>query len=250
MLLALGARALSTPIVVSGLPRRKPRRRPDQFPESGKTVPGSRASILSGWTAPGLGLVRPGFEELLGKKYNKSLAEWKEDVVWPRLLLEKLCRDRVSVSEQDLWDAYEADFGEKVQCWILFWPRDEKTKATEAAETLRKNANEFERLARAQPNTTRTLGRHRKATGTEELERAAFRLQPDEVSPLIETPDGFALFKCLRRIPADSSRTFEQVRDDLKREVRDRLVQEEIVRAFARLKKEARPRLLWSPERE
>jgi RNA polymerase sigma factor (sigma-70 family) len=47
-----------------------------------------------------LGVEGPAFEELLRTRVNKSLAEWKEDVVWPRLILEKLSRGKVSASER------------------------------------------------------------------------------------------------------------------------------------------------------
>ena len=46
------------------------------------------------------------------KNYNKTLYEWKEDVIRPRLLLNKLCRARINVTDQDLRQAFEAKYGE------------------------------------------------------------------------------------------------------------------------------------------
>jgi hypothetical protein len=80
------------------------------------------------------------------------------------------------------------------------------------------------------------------------LEKAAFGLRPGEISPLIETPEGFVVVKCLRHIPADASKRFEEVRESLKKEVRDRLVRQEMVTLFNELKEQARPRVLWRPE--
>src|SRR5262249_54235111 len=46
-------------------------------------------------------------QTLLGK-YQKTLSEWKEDVIRPRLLMTKLCRQGVCVTEQDLRNAFAA----------------------------------------------------------------------------------------------------------------------------------------------
>lgn len=46
-----------------------------------------------------LGVEGPAYEELL-RRYNKSLVEWKEDVVWPRLIMEKLSGGKDGVSER------------------------------------------------------------------------------------------------------------------------------------------------------
>jgi RNA polymerase sigma factor (sigma-70 family) len=193
------------------------------------------------------------FEEVL-RQQHRTLTEWKEDVIRPRLLLNKLCRDRVHVTEQDLRDAHEAAYGEKVECAMILWPRQEKEKASRTADLVREEPAEFDRLAGRQSTPSLAassgrmppFGRHR--TGNPELEREVFRLRPGEISELVETPEGFVVLKCLRRLPADTSKSFAEVRDSLEREVRDRLLQKEIVRAFDELRKEARPRLLWRPD--
>jgi parvulin-like peptidyl-prolyl isomerase len=195
----------------------------------------------------------PRFEEVL-RQYRKTLTEWREDVIRPRLLLEKLCREQVQVTEQDLQDAYEAAYGEKVECVLIHWPQGEKDRANRAVAMLRENPAAFERLADCQSNASLAANHghvapfSRHTVGHEELERAAFRLQPGEISPLVETPEGLAVLKCLRRIPADPSQTFAQVRDSLRREVRERLIQKESSRVFQELKEAARPRFLWRPD--
>ena len=72
-------------------------------------------------------------------------------------------------------------------------------------------------------------------------------MRDGEISPLIDTPVGTALIKCLKRIPADTSTEFEDVRAELRQEVLDRLVQREVPKAFQELKEQARPRMLWHP---
>jgi parvulin-like peptidyl-prolyl isomerase len=192
------------------------------------------------------------FEDVLHEQH-RTLLEWKEDVLRPRLLLGELCADRVRVTEQDLRDAYEASYGEKVECAVIFWPRQDKEKALRAAGAVGANPATFERFADSQPmaslaaahGRTPPFGRH--SSENADLERAAFRLRPGETSDLLDTPDGFFLVKCLRRLPADTSRSFAEVRDGLEQEVRERRLEKEIPRAFKELRQEARPRLLWQP---
>ena len=181
--------------------------------------------------------------------------EWKEDVVRPRLLMTKLCRQRVRVTEMDLRDAFEARYGEKVECQVILWPPGQEQEAARGYEAVRADEGRFEHLARTQPNRTLaqtngrvTLGRH--TTGNAQLEAAAFRLSPGEMSALIDTPEGLALVKCLRRIPADRGSEFGVVREALEQDVLRERIRAEIPKAFQELKEEARPRLLWRPKGE
>jgi RNA polymerase sigma factor (sigma-70 family) len=194
-----------------------------------------------------------GFEEFL-RQQHKTVAEWKEDVIRPRLQLRKLCRERVQITEQDLRDAYEADYGEKVECQVILWPAAENEKAERLYPTLVENEARFQQAAGTQPTHALAttdghippFGRH--STGNEKLEKAAFALRPGEFSPLLETPEGIMLLKCLKRIPADRSRRLEEERGTLRQEVMDRRYQKEAQELFQELQEQARPRVLWRPE--
>jgi RNA polymerase sigma factor (sigma-70 family) len=192
------------------------------------------------------------FEELL-RQQHRTLTEWKEDVIRPQVLLSKLCRDRTRVTEQDLREAYEAAYGEKVECAMVLWPRREKERALMAAYLVRENPRAFDELAGSQapPSLAAANGRvppfGRHGTGNDEVERAAFRLRLGETSDVVETPEGFVILKCLRHLPADTSKSFAEARDELEQQVRNRRLQTEIARVFQELKEQARPRLLWQP---
>jgi parvulin-like peptidyl-prolyl isomerase len=194
-----------------------------------------------------------GFVDML-RRHQKTLPEWKEDVIRPRLLMTKLCRERAAITEKDVRHAFEAHYGEQVECQVILWLRDQKEKAVTEYEAIRTEAKRFELAAGIQPNSTLALtngriepfGRH--STENEELEKAAFCLREGEISPLIDTPEGFVVIKCLRRIPADASRKFEDVREELSREVLNSLIQKEMPKALRELKEQARPQVLWKPK--
>jgi hypothetical protein len=186
-------------------------------------------------------------EKILQKHYHKTLFEWKEDVVRPKLALSKLCRDRVHVTEQDLKDAFDAYYGEKVDCRLVLYVN--KNQALTEYEQLRKSDADFERVATHQPNPTLAatggqigpIGHH--TTGNDELEKEAFRLQPGEVSRVIGTPDGFAVLKCNKRIPPDMSKKLEEVRATLEKEIIEKKTHLEVANVFKELKDQAQPKL-------
>jgi hypothetical protein len=197
---------------------------------------------------------RDAFDKVL-HSFNKTMVGWKEDVIRLRLLMKKLCRDRITITDRDLRQAYKASYGEKVEYRMILWPKEQKKQAEDLYETIRGNDAEFDRAARNQPTAALAaseglvppLGRH---SGNEKLEQALFRLAPGQISPLIDLPEGTAVMKCIRRIPADTTKRFEDVRECLKQEVLHRLLQQEMARFFLELKERARPKVLWTPEAE
>lgn len=69
------------------------------------------------------------FADKVLKQYKKSLYEWKEDVIRPKLLMSKLVRDRVKVTEEDIQAGFDAYHGEKIDCQVIYWPRGEENIA-------------------------------------------------------------------------------------------------------------------------
>jgi parvulin-like peptidyl-prolyl isomerase len=185
-------------------------------------------------------------------RYKQNLYEWKEDVVRPRLLLTKLCRDRVRVTDEDLQKAFEARYGEKIECRIILYGNGEEARKKAVAEypKVRDSEEAFDHAARHQEvaeyaaagGKIKPFGRFE--MGDPQLDQLAFRLQPGEVSEVMQTRQGWAILKCLRHIPADTSRSLDAVRDALAKEVNDNKVAQEMQTLVPELRKRARPRLL------
>ncbi len=189
------------------------------------------------------------FETKILRQYHKSLYEWKEDVIRPKLLMTKLCRDRVQITEQDFHDAFEAYYGEKVDCRLIMWPKGEEKAAMRAYGDIRKSDEEFEKAARQQasPSLAATGGQVRPiahhTTGNDELEREAFRLQPGEISRLIGTPEGTVVLKCVRRLPPDAGKNLESERARLRKEIFEKKLQSEMPKVFRELRDQAQVKL-------
>ena len=202
-------------------------------------------------TIKGLNLSVKEFESKMLKPRKMNLFEFKEDAIKPRLLLSKLCRGRVQASEEDLKNAYEAYYGEKMECRIIMWPDTDYNRALRAYPKIRDSAEEFDKAAASQANfqlasvqgrVEPPFGRH--TTGNEEFEKAAFRLEPGQISPVIKTPEGYVIIKCVKRHPPQKEITLDQVRDKLTKEIVDRKIsQQEIPKIFAELRHQADPQV-------
>lgn len=187
------------------------------------------------------------------KRYKKTLYEWKEDVVRPRLMLEKLSKGRVTVKEDEIQKAYQSIYGPKVKCQLIFWPARERDQVYPIWEKISKNRDEFDRHARkcfipsvaSRAGVMEPIGRH--STGDPELERVLFGLKEGEVSQIIETGSGeskmLMVAKCIEHYPASTIK-FEQVRAKLENDVYEKKVASAVGATFLKLREEAHPELL------
>lgn len=200
----------------------------------------------------GINVDKKDFVSVVLPKYGKSLYEWMEDVVRPRLLLTAMCKDRVEVAEADLRIEFERQYGEKRDVRVIIWPAgDDKKTILKLWDEARKSDDEFIRLARQQANPAlastaghiKPISRHLVADD-KIVETTAFGLREGEVSQVIETRQGYMMMKLLRVVPPDENITFEKVKDALYKEVYDQKLTQEIPKQFAELQKAAAPMLL------
>jgi hypothetical protein len=181
------------------------------------------------------------------KNFGKTIYEWKEDVIKPRLLLTKLVKDKITVTDDDLKKAFDAAYGEKRDVKIIIWPEKEQKIVLQEYDAIRKDDEGFNRKARSQANPALA------ATGGQikpiahnagvhpEVEKAAFSLQPGEVSSVITTPEGILVLKMVKVIPPDASVKFEDKKEALRKEVFEKKVSTEIPVVFKTMREEAKP---------
>jgi foldase protein PrsA len=104
------------------------------------------------------GVTREVWLRTLDKEKGISPAQYARDIIYPALALRKLAAPRVQVTEQDIKDAFEANYGPRMRCRIIM--TDNISKAKEIWEQLRKNPAGFEKIAkeRSLDSSTRSLG--------------------------------------------------------------------------------------------
>jgi hypothetical protein len=191
------------------------------------------------------------------KQFNKTLYEWQEDVIKPRLLLKKLCEHEIKIEEEDVKKFFESQYGEKVECRIIIWPAGQEKFALQNYDKLRKSEGEFDSLARNQaiPALAANGGRlspigHFSAEN-DLVEKIAFKLKPGEVSELFVIPNqGTAVLRCERKVSAlfkddaERDKKFKAEHDRLYHAVFDKKLEKAIPPLFTKLNDEAKPKIV------
>lgn len=190
------------------------------------------------------------FEQKVLRPNGQSLYEFREDFLRSQLLMAKLVRPTLKPTEDEIKLAFDAYYGEKVDCRLILFPRGEEKVALKEYPLLIASEEAFAKKAKMQASAVLAArgGRvppiGRNTTGNEELERQIFSLNPGEYSHLIGAPEGTVLVRCDRRIPPDASKKLADVRAQLTEEVITRKLATEVPRAVAELRKAADARLL------
>lgn len=91
------------------------------------------------------GVSREKWLATLAKERKISPAQYARDIIYPALALRKLAGPQVQVTEGDIKEAFEAQFGARLRCRMILL--NSLAKAKEVWEQLKKNPSMFEKLA-------------------------------------------------------------------------------------------------------
>lgn len=200
----------------------------------------------------GLGIKREDFEKHVLPRYNKSLYEWVEDVIKPKLLLTKMCKDRVKVTDEDIKKEFDNRFGERRQAKIICWAEADHRAAQAQWAEARKGDAEFDAIAKQQADQNlaaacglvKPVGRHSEAQDAVVVE-TLYRMKVGEISGLLKVPAGLMCVKCTAIVPPEAGVTLdEKMQSALRTELAQRRLDQEIPKCFHELKKAAAPNLL------
>jgi parvulin-like peptidyl-prolyl isomerase len=203
----------------------------------------------------GMEVSRPDFVKRVLKGQETNLYAWREDAVRPRLLMTKLLHDSVHPDEADLKRCFDAKYGERAECQIIMWgrTRNDYEFAVRKYDVMRRDPVEFDRLARSQasPRLAAKAGKidpfARNTTGNEAFEAEVFKLRPGEITPVVETPEGYVVAKLLKIHEPVKGVTLDNVREQLAAEVLEKKIQREIPIVFRKLRDAADPNIVLKP---
>ena len=85
----------------------------------------------------------------LAKERNISPAQYSRDIIYPAMALRKLAAPRVQITDQDIKDALESQYGDKLVYRMIMSNSVDHAKLL--WEDLKKNPGRFENLARTSP---------------------------------------------------------------------------------------------------
>jgi len=190
--------------------------------------------------------------QMLQSERNISPEQYSRDVIWPMLALKRLAGQDVSVTEKDMHEAFTRNYGPKVKCRMIMF--DNLRKANEVWQQARLKSDDFERLARdhsVEPNS-RALGGSvppiARYSGQPELEKAAFKLKPGEISGVIQIGvNQFVVLKC-EGFTKQVVTSIDEVKEQLLAELEEQKVQEAVANLFDNLKKDSYVHNFWTGE--
>ncbi len=144
---------------------------------------------------------------LLEKERGIKPRQYAKEIIWPTLALRKLSATDLTISQQELDEAFESQFGPAVKARIIVCG-NAKDAAKVRAEALAA-PDKFPALARkysedsASASSGGLMPPIRHFMGDAGFEKAAFNLKVDEISPVVPVGKQFVVLKCEGRLPAE-----------------------------------------------
>jgi RNA polymerase sigma factor (sigma-70 family) len=182
----------------------------------------------------GLNVNRADFVSGVLSRYGKTLDEWTADVVAPRLMLARLCKEKLGpVTETELRRAFDAKYAERLRVGLVTGRVEE---FNELAKLRADTGNaEFEAQVRHVLDTWATGG-----VVTIPRTAAAKSKVGDVIG--IGTENGSVAVGVLEVLPADKTKSFEKEKAALLAEVFRQKLERDIAKLFKELKQRANPK--------
>jgi parvulin-like peptidyl-prolyl isomerase len=187
--------------------------------------------------------------QMLQKERGINEQQYTRDILWPTLALRKLAADQLQVTDQQVHEAYEAQFGESVKTRLIV------TTTREEAEQLHRqlvaNPDDFPRLAmqKSQDVNSASIGgliqpiHHH--VGDLAIEQAVFALQEGQISAIIPVADQFAILKCEGKLPPREV-PLESVRAELVEKIKEDKLRDVAGNLFEKLQDAATIQNIWN----
>lgn len=182
------------------------------------------------------------------RRFGKTLYEWKEDVIRPKIMMEKLVRAKVTIGDKDIREGFDAKYGPKVECRMIVIEKDNARVAQQVFDEAKKGRTQFLEQARKCfiPGLAQAEGKIppiHKHFGDKDIEDVAFRLRENEVGPLMKMQDGtYVILFCEKQLPANAAVRYEDVRLEISKEMRELRIAQKIPELFTELHKKAMPK--------
>ncbi len=144
--------------------------------------------------------------ELLETERGITPQEYARDIVWPTLALRKIAAKdkKIEITAAEIAIVYEQEYGEMIRARLIAvsnadLARQLHAKVTAAPDSFARTAIEhsIDVNSASVGGLIQPIRRH---LGDAKLEKEAFRLQPGEISSILEVAGQFVILKCEDRI--------------------------------------------------
>ena len=194
-------------------------------------------------TAGKFGLTTPLFLKAMQEERDVTPEQYASEITWPMLALRALAAEQIKVSEEEIEKIIQSEYGAKVQVRMLAVTDRQQAEqlrqqAVEQPETFRRLAKQYSEDA-ASASVDGLLPPIRRFGGDDDLEKFAFQLKPDEISPIFQVGNLHVVLQCVRHLPAQpvSPQLLPMIRQRIADEVRDARLGDAANQIFAELQK-------------
>ena len=185
----------------------------------------------------------PTWLDQISKENKQSIEFYLTDIVRPTVALKKLVGP-VPVTQDDLDKAFTATFGPRVRCRAVVL--DNQRRAQEVWQIARQNPTpetigDLAEQYSVDPTSKALRGEVppiQKHSGQPALEREAFALKTGELSGIIQIADRFMILLC-EGYTKPVEVTFDEVREELHRDIFEKKQRIEMARYFTHLRESA-----------
>jgi parvulin-like peptidyl-prolyl isomerase len=191
------------------------------------------------------GLPRDRWLTLLQEERGFSEARYRREVVWPMLALRMLASDQLQVTEAELKQAFDSEFGPKVRARLIAVTSRQKADAARAQAVA--NPAKFGELSKQlteDPGVASAYGvipPIRKHLGDPGLEQAAFSLKAGEISQVVQVANLYYILKCEEQLPQQyiASQHLAEVQKRMADKIRENKLRVAASRFFDDMQKQA-----------
>jgi len=163
--------------------------------------------------------------------------KYRRDIVWPTLALRKLAAGHITVTKEELQQAFEREYGPRVKVRMIMVSN--KEQADKLRSQAAANPAKFGDLAKEFSEDRNSASARglvpaiRKHSGELSVEKAAFALSEGEVSQVIPLANQYFIIKCEKRVAPVY--VAERLRADANRRLSDRIVDSKLRNASTSL---------------
>jgi len=181
--------------------------------------------------------------KMLQQERNINPVQYAGDIVWPTLALRRLAADQLQISDAELREAYETQFGPAVKARLIACKDPAKAEQIRAAVVAK--PDDFGRVAKDESEDRPSASDMgwippiRKHGGPKEIEQAAFTMKDGEISQVIPCNGLCVILKREEGIEARPV-PFDQVAPQLKHMLEERKIRGVAHEVFRELQKKAR----------
>jgi parvulin-like peptidyl-prolyl isomerase len=143
--------------------------------------------------------------KMLEKERGIKPARYAKEIIWPTLALRELAKNQLTVSKQELDEAYESEFGPSVKVRLIAIENADKARQIHAQAVAK--PEEFPALAKKHSKDANSASAYgliqpiRRHAGDAKLEAAAFALKKGEISKIVQVGELCVFVKCEEHLP-------------------------------------------------